>query len=165
MKKLLLVLAAVTLTQNLFAEDVGVAASVALSPAGSFVGRTADVKGSATVTNGTVSAKDIKINLTTIKTGIDLRDKHTQKHMETDKFPEAILVSATGKDGKGQAKINFHGVEKDVQGTYTLAGDKLTANFPIKLKDFGITGIKYMGVGVKDEVKIQVTVPVTKAVK
>jgi polyisoprenoid-binding protein YceI len=101
--------------------------------------------------------------LKNVTTGITLRDEHTKKHLEVDKYPEAVLVSATGKDGKGEGVVKIHGVERSVKGTYEINNDKLTANFPLKLSEFGIEGIKYMGVGVQDEVQLTVTVPVQVA--
>jgi polyisoprenoid-binding protein YceI len=148
-----------------FAEEVGLDAHVSLSPAGSFEAKTKEVKGTATVDGKTVSAKDIKVDLTTVTTGISLRDKHTQKHMETDKYPQAELLNAKGVDGKGEGTIKFHGVEKKVAGTFNVTDGKLIAEFPIKLSEFGITGIRYAGAGVKDEVKVRIVVPASKAVK
>jgi hypothetical protein len=144
-----------------FSAEVGVNAKVSLTPAGGFVAHTKDVQGSATINDGLVSARNIHVKLKSIVTGISLRDVHTQKHMETDRFPDAILVVAKGKAGKGRAKIKFHGIVKTVPGTYSILdeGHFLRAEFPISLKEFGITGIRYMGVGVKDQVKVDVTLP------
>lgn len=146
-----------------YAQQAGMKAEVKLSPAGGFTAATAEVTGEVIQEEGGYKAKDIKVNLKNIKTGIELRDKHTQKHLETDKFPEAILVTAIGKKDKGKAKINFHGKEKIVEGTYKVVSDKfLQANFVIKLSDFNITGIRYMGVGVKDEVPVELVIPIKK---
>jgi hypothetical protein len=134
---------------------------VTLSPAGSFVAKTADVKGEALQQGDTISASNIVVNLNSLKTGIETRDKHTLKHLETDKFPNAILISATGKGGKGQGKIKIKDIEKNISGTYTISGHQLEAEFSLKLSDFKITGIRYMSVGVKDDVKIHVVIPIT----
>ncbi|MFF6464151.1 YceI family protein, partial [Staphylococcus aureus] len=107
-----------------------------------------------------VSAENIVVNLKSLKTGVELRDKHTQKHLETEKFPEAVLLSAKGKGGKGTGKIKIRGVEKDISGVYKVEGKTLKAKFKLKLSDFGIEDINYMGVGVEDEVTLAVTVPV-----
>jgi polyisoprenoid-binding protein YceI len=151
---------AIALSQVSFAQNCEV--DVTLSPAGSFVGKTSSVSGHASLKGDTVVAKGIKVKLTDLKTGISLRDNHTQKHLETEKYPEAELLMGQGKAGKGKAKIKLRGKEKVVDGTYTLSSDKtkLDAKFPIVLSEFGITGIKYMGVGVKDEVMVRVQVPV-----
>ena len=142
--------------------DSNASVEVVLKPAGSFVGKTSEVTGFATQKGGAVSASNITVNLKSLKTGIELRDKHTLKHLEADKFPQAILVSATGKGGKGTGKIKIKGIEKNISGTFEIKGSELEAKFPLSLKDFNITGINYMGVGVKDEVKLTITVPLKK---
>ncbi|ASD63261.1 YceI family protein [Bdellovibrio bacteriovorus] len=133
---------------------------VVLNPMGDFKGKTSDVKGQAVVNGDEVSAENIVVNLKTLKTGVELRDKHTQKHLETEKFPEAVLLSAKGKGGKGTGKIKIRGIEKDISGVYKVEGKTLKAKFKLKLSDFGIEDINYMGVGVEDEVTLAVTVPV-----
>lgn len=132
---------------------------VSLSPAGSFKGKTAEVKGFATQKGAEVSAKNIVVNLKSLKTGVELRDKHTLKHLDTDKYPEAVLISATGKNGKGTGKIRIRGIEKDITGTYKIEGKELLAEFKLNLPDFKITGINYMGAGVEDEVVLHIAVP------
>ncbi|WP_374000207.1 YceI family protein [Bdellovibrio bacteriovorus] len=137
-----------------------VVVDVVLNPMGDFKGKTSDLKGEAIVKGDEVSAQNIVVNLKNLKTGVEVRDKHTQKYLETSKFPEAVLVSATGKGGKGTGKIKIRGVEKDIAGTYKVEGKVLKAVFKLKLSDFGISDINYMGVGVEDEITLNVNVPV-----
>lgn len=158
MKSVVMGLAILCVSSMSFAQSVSV--DVVLNPMGDFKAKTSDVKGFATVKGDEVSASNITVNLKNLKTGVELRDKHTQKHLQTDKFPEAILVSATGKGGKGTGKIKIKGVEKDIAGTYKVEGKTLKAEFKLSLPDFGITDINYMGVGVEDEVKLAVSVPI-----
>lgn len=139
-----------------------VVVDVVLNPMGDFKAKTSDVKGEAVVNGDSVSASNVVVNLKTLKTGVELRDKHTQKHLQTDKFPEAVLISATGKGGKGTGKIKIRGVEKDIQGVYKVDGGFLKAKFKLNLPDFGIEDINYMGVGVEDEVTLNVSIPVKK---
>jgi len=122
--------------------------------------KTKDIKGEATQKGNEVSAQNIIVNLANLKTGIELRDKHTQKHLDVKKFPEAILISATGKDGIGKGRIKIRGIEKDIGGEYKIEGKVLKANFKLKLSDFGIGDINYMGVGVEDEVSLSVDIPI-----
>lgn len=143
--------------------EVGVVAEVALTPAGDFKANIPDVKGEAVSKGESVSAENIVVELKGLKTGMTLRDKHAKdKYLEIEKFPTITLVKAIGKGGKGKGRIKMKGIEKEVEGTYKIAGSELTADFPIKLSDFKIIGIKYMGIGVDDVVKIHVTVPVKK---
>ena len=137
-------------------------ANVVLHPAGSFKLKTAEVKGTATALGDGFEAKDIVVDLRHVETGISLRDNHTKKHLEVEKFPEATLVSAQGKNGKGEGVIKIRGIEQKITGTYEIEDGKLVAHFPVKLSEFKIEGIKYMGVGVDDEVKIDVKIPITQ---
>jgi polyisoprenoid-binding protein YceI len=140
--------------------SASVTVDVNLSPAGSFKGKTSDIKGFVTKKGDEVSARNIVVNLKNFKTGIELRDKHTLKHLETDKYPEAILISATGKKGKGAGKIRIRGIEKEITGTYKINNNELLADFKLNLADFKITNVKYMGAGVDDEVVLHIAVPI-----
>lgn len=137
-----------------------VVVDVVLNPMGDFKAKTSDVKGVATVKGDEVFAENIVVNLKTLKTGVELRDKHTQKYLDTKTHGEAVLISAKGKGGKGKGKIKIKGIEKDIEGVYTVAGKTLKAKFKLKLSDFEIKDINYMGVGVEDEITLLVSVPV-----
>lgn len=132
---------------------------ITLRPAGSFKVKSTEVKGHVVAKGDGVEAKNIVVGLTNVKTGIGLRDEHTRKYLDVQKFPTATLVSATGKAGKGEGVIKIRGIEKKIEGTYKMEASKLVGAFPIKLSDFGITGIKYMGVGVQDEATVHVSIP------
>lgn len=159
MKKLIAIGMMITAT-SAFAQQATV--DVSLRPAGSFKAKTSDVKGAAVQKGAAFEAQNISVDLKNLKTGIDLRDEHTKKHLKVDQFPEAVLVSAKGQNGSGEGVIKIKGIEKKISGTYKVEGTKLIAEFPLTLSDFEITGIKYMGVGVDDEVKLVVEVPVKK---
>lgn len=93
-----------------------------------------------------------------------LRDDHMKKkYLEVDKFPEATLTFGKGKAGKGEGKLNFRGIEKEIKGTYKIIDNKeVEAQFDLNMADFKISGIRYMSMGVKDIVNVTVTVPVKK---
>jgi polyisoprenoid-binding protein YceI len=141
----------------------GVVADVSLTPAGDFKAKMDDVKGEAIVKGDTVEANNVIVNLKSMKTGLPLRDKHgKEKYLEVEKYPNTIGINAKGQNGKGKAMIELRGVKKEVEGTYKIVGNEVLADFPIKLSDFKISGIKYMGVGVDDDVKVHVTLPIKK---
>lgn len=143
--------------------EAGATAAVELFPAGSFKAKTSEVTGEAVLIGDKVTAQSIVVKLKNLKTGISLRDKHaTEKYLEVTKFPDAVLTNATGSGGKGKGKLKIRGIEKEVSGTYKVNGNELTAEFPINLSDYGITGVKYMGVGVNNSVNLAVTVPLVK---
>jgi polyisoprenoid-binding protein YceI len=131
-----------------------------LKPAGSFKVKSTDVKGVVEQKGDHIEAHNIVVGLAKVETGIAMRDEHTRKHLEVDKFPNATLVSATGKGGKGEGTIKIKGIEHKISGTYKIDGGNCIATFPLQLSDYKIEGIKYMGVGVADDVSITVTVPV-----
>lgn len=149
--------AALLLSINLWAQ---VTVDVVLNPMGNFKAKTESISGNAVVNGTDVSAQNIKVDLRTLKTGIELRDKHTQKHLNTTQHPEAILSIAKGKNGKGIGRIKINGQEKEIKGTYKIVGKNLEADFSLNLPDFKITDINYMGVGVEDEVKVHVVIPI-----
>lgn len=158
MKIFLMIWLAVNFSLAAMAQSASI--DVVLNPMGDFKAKTAEVKGEAKVKGDEVSAQNIVVNLKNFKSGVELRDKHTQKYLNTASYPEALLVSATGKGGKGKGKIKIKNVEKDIEGTYKVSGNFLTADFKLKLSEFDIKEINYMGVGVEDEITVHVTLPI-----
>lgn len=135
-----------------------------LSPAGNFVAETSAVKGSVIKNaDGSVTAKDVTVDVNSLKTGIELRDKHLKKRLLSDKYPQAKLVTADGKDGKGTATLEVKGLKKPVEGTYKIEEGFLVADFKMSLAALEINDARYMGVGVKDEVAVTVAVPIRAA--
>lgn len=146
---------------NAFAESSpGLSIDVTLSPAGSFKAETDKIKGQAVKKGSKVAARGIVVDLRSIDTGIALRNEHLQKRLMVDKHPEAVLVKAIGEDGKGDAILKLKGMQLQVKGTYTVTEDLLTAKFKVHLPDLKIQDVRYMGVGVEDDVMVTITVPV-----
>ena len=137
----------------------GVTVAVELSPAGSF-----EIKGKVSGVvkkgkGGKLVAKKLSFKIAKLKTGLDLRDKHTKEKLSMKgKFP-AVIVTAIGKDGKGSGKIKVKGKTKKFKFTYKVEGKMVVAKFPLSLKTFGFTGISYMGIGVQDKVEVTAVVP------
>jgi polyisoprenoid-binding protein YceI len=145
---------------NLFAQ---VTVDVVLNPMGNFNAKTESISGNAVMNGTDVSAQNIKVDLRTLKTGLELRDKHTQKYLNTAQHPEAILSIGKGKNGKGVGRIKINGQEKEIKGTYKVTGKNLQADFNINISEFNIKDVNYMGVGVEDKVKIHVIIPIGAA--
>lgn len=142
------------------AQNVGVVVDVKLSPAGSFKAETAKVKGHAQKTADGVHAENILVDINSLKTGVELRDKHLKERLLSDQFPTAKLIAGHGQNGKGSAELEIKGMKKKVQGQYKISGDKLTAEFKLLMSELDIKNVRYMGVGAKDEITLTVTVPV-----
>lgn len=142
-----------------WADGAGVSVDVKLSPAGSFKAETSKVQGFAYKKGNGVAAENVLIDLKSIKTGIGLRDKHTRERLMVEKFPQAKLIKAEGQNGKGTATIEIKGIKQEVTGTYKVQGNMLQASFPVNLTNLEIKDVRYMGVGVKETVVINVNLP------
>lgn len=153
----------VSLISSAIASTKNLSIDVALSPAGSFTITSSKIKGKVYIdSNGEISAKNIKVPVKTLKTGIELRDNHLKKKLghEKDKKAVLLLVEAKGANGKGKAKFRVLNKEQIVDFTYKKVSERLgEATFSLKLDTFGISGISYMGVGVKNTVNVKVKLP------
>lgn len=115
---------------------------------------------------------EISFNLSSLKTGIGLRDEHMkEKYLQVKTNPVARLALSNlqlpsawtlqnplvgSQTFKG--KLLLHGVEREVTGVYTIENQQLKSNaqFEIKLSDFKIDIPSYLGVKVADSVKVTV---------
>jgi polyisoprenoid-binding protein YceI len=117
----------------------------------------------------------ITVDLTVLKTGIDVRDRHTRDDLDTAHFPlaslrvprAAITLPAAGSRSRGTAsgKLTLHGQSRDVTFTYEIeergGSWSVEAALPIRLADFDIKPRRYLGVGVKDDVEASAKLSVT----
>jgi hypothetical protein len=142
-----------------YAESKGVTIDVGLSPAGSFQITSSKVKGNLSKTGGKIGGKNISVSVRSMKTGIELRDDHMQKRLEPKKYKKIIIEQAIGAKGNGVAIINVKGIKKKIKFVYKEIGSLVKATFKLSLKDFKIKDLRYMGVGVEDEVKVTALVP------
>ena len=130
-----------------------------------FVAETEVVSGSAVLTkNSEIMVNEVSVDLKSLSTSMSLRDDHMKnKYLEVDRFPKATLILGKGKDGVGEGKIKIRDIEKVINGTYKILSDtELEAIFNLNLADFDIKGIRHLGIGVKDLVKVTVVVPYKK---
>ncbi len=124
-------------------------------------------KGQVEIKNGEANG-DFTFNLTSLDTGIELRDKHMKnKYLEVEKFPNAKLkitgLKITDAEIQAGAKKDFvgqltlHGETKEVKGQFEIEKTKkLKASFPITVSDFKIDIPRYMGVTVSETVEIEI---------
>lgn len=138
---------------------------VQLSPAGSFEATSGEINGQVVKEGNNYKAENITIPLKDLKTGIELRDNHMKnKYLEVEKYPVAtIKKAATSENGDFNGEIEIRGVTKPVSGKYKVEGDSLKTEFTVKMSDFNIEKARYMGIGAKDEVKIESTIPILVA--
>jgi polyisoprenoid-binding protein YceI len=136
----------------------------ASGPAGlNIAGKTADMS---IADDGTTIT--ITVPLANIDTGIALRNEHTKKALEADKYPNVTLAvaraalkfPADGAESSGDAKgsLTLHGQSKDVTFHYAAkragATYSVTGSTSINVDDFGVKRPSYLGVTVKPDVGI-----------
>lgn len=132
---------------------------VSLSPAGSFSAISEKAKGNLFKQGDSFTADKISATIESFKTGIDLRDEHFWKHLNSTKHDKAVLTNLKASDGKATADLEVNGVKKPVAMTYKVAGEEIVAMFAVKASQFGLAKAEYLGVGVEDNVKVEVTLP------
>jgi len=143
---------------------------------GSFEAKTSALNGSLALASSSSATYggELSVDLRTLDTGIELRDDHLRnEYLEVGKgegFATAVLsdISLGNVDpGSVQGRAAFtgmlllHGVKKPIAGQADIkrsAGAiRVDAGFPVKLADFGIAKPQYLGVGVKNEVAVKVS--------
>ena len=128
---------------------------------------------------------EIKVPVSSIKTGIELRDNHLQADnwLDAKKFPDAkfVITKVAGAtklkpneavDATVTGKFTIHGVTKDVTATAKVrwipaAGGKpealrVQASFPIKLEDHKVTIPSIVALKVAPEIKVNVELRAVK---
>ena|SRR6185503_14476903 len=126
------------------------------------------------VSSGTLNGS-LTFELDSLETGIALRDRHMKEnYLQTSRHPKAELklsgldvskLPATGDFGPVtlpfQGTLSLHGVERPVSGSARLSrsGEQVnaTAEFPLKLGDFGIEVPSYLGITVAEKVQVKTT--------
>jgi polyisoprenoid-binding protein YceI len=140
---------------------------VPLKPGGAFSATTPSLRGTLILEPAKPArlTGEISMDLTTIDTGIGLRNQHLrEKYLEVAKgkgFDRAVLSAIHLNDADGEAfegrtafsgTLLLHGVLHPVEGTAEIRRDglgrRVRAEFPLVLTDFGITPPEYLGVGV-----------------
>jgi len=147
-----------------------------LTIGGSFEARAEGVTGRLAVKSAQPAAYEgeLTLPLSSLDSGIDLRNEHMKNnYLEIGRgpgFDTAVLsgitladLDAAGVGGKTRfsGNLTVHGVMRRVEGTAEIKRSdtsvKVTARVPVRLADFGIPAPRYLGVGVRDEVQVTVS--------
>lgn len=149
----------IALGANAYAQKVSF--RVNLSPVGSFVAESEKIEGTVLSAGDKLTVESATLPLESLKSGVDLRDEHMKKkYFEVEKFPAAKITAVEGTQGKFKGTLEVHGVSKPIEGTYEISGNVVTAKFKTKISDFGIPKASYLGIGAKDDVAVEVSLPV-----
>ncbi len=142
-----------------------------LTVGGSFEAKTKNLSGDVTPASDEQGAVRgaLKVELQTLETGIGIRDRHMKNnYLEVEKGPgfatatiEDIRVEKLEGKTVFTAMLSLHGQKKKVSGAAELQQKdgkiRVQAQFPVKVSEFEIPAPTYLGVGVKDEIQIKVS--------
>jgi polyisoprenoid-binding protein YceI len=142
-----------------------------LTVGGSFEARTKSIQGQlvAGENRSGTAAGTVRVDLQTLETGIGIRDRHMRDtYLEVNKAPEfgvATIEQIRIEKLEGKTPFNatlvLHGQRKEISGTAELKPQggriRIEAQFPIQVSQFAIAKPTYLGVGVKDELQVTVT--------
>jgi polyisoprenoid-binding protein YceI len=154
------------------------------APLEKVVGKTQTVTGiiEPVVATGSGSGRaEIHVDMQSLKTGIELRDRHMRENrLETAKFPEAVFVltrldipGGALSDGVRTAvsvtgNLTLHGVTKEISPeTYLTLLDggarmRVESKFAMQMKDYGMTLPQFLVMRLSDEQRISVDLMTTR---
>ena len=125
--------------------------------------------------DGTKITGDLTFDMTSLNSGIGMRDEHMkEKYLEVEKYPQAKLhltevtlpakwsaKTPVVKEAAFRGELTMHGQTKPVSGKFDLDGDASSlsakADFEINIAEFGVEIPKYLGITVKNEVPVELT--------
>ena len=151
-----------------------------LTVGGLFETKTTSITGTVAVEGGTPSSLsgELSVDLATLDTGIDLRNTHLrEKYLEVGRGAEfaTAVLSGVRLDKAGSptfrgptpftATLLLHGTRRPVAGQAEIQNEgsdvRVVASFPVRIDDYGIAPPRYLGVGVKNEVQVKISLVVT----
>ena len=154
-----------------------------LTVGGSFNAVTTALSGTLrrTAPSGTDYSGELRVDLTTLDSGIELRNSHLRdNYLEVERGPEFreavlsdIVLADPLPDGAGRhdtafsGTLSLHGVQRPIEGDVELRRRdgrmRGSATFSLSLEAFGIPPPRYLGVGVRDTVEVAVAFDATPA--
>lgn len=136
-------------------------------PLHSFVGTSDHLAGKVSLPDSTI---DFYLDLTTLDTGNDKRDKDMRETLETEKYPFAEFfgklvsgfdsTSSEPQQVRVQGEFKIHNVTKDItiDGTLQQTGEglKVEASWILNLKDYNIEPPGILFYRVDEEIDVQI---------
>ncbi|HXY39242.1 MAG TPA: YceI family protein [Vicinamibacteria bacterium] len=171
------------------ADDVGSAWQVSrgdvrvvcpMTVGGSFEAKTSSLSGTLTLSapRPATFSGTLAVDLRSLDSGIGLRNEHLRdNYLEVGKgsgYEQAVLSdirldgdsAVQGRTGFS-GKLQLHGTTREVKGQAEVHRDgnsvRVDASFPVSVSDYGIPKPQYLGVGVRNEVQVKVSLVATPA--
>ena len=149
-----------------------------LTVGGSFDAVTSQISGALRLENAGAAGLvgKVRVRLDSLDTGMELRNAHLREtYLEVDRgeeFREAVLTAGElaepfpsgvrGHETRFEGLLSLHGVERRVEGEARLVRReghlRVEAEFELSLAEFAIPPPRYLGVGVRDELRISITI-------
>lgn len=108
------------------------------------------------------------VAVNSINTGKGMKNKHavSDKWFDAEKYPN-ITFKSNSVSKQGDAFIvtgimNIHGVSKEMTIPFSFNDNSFSSQFSVNRMDFGVGTMEGMSKKVSNEIKLDVTIPVTK---
>jgi polyisoprenoid-binding protein YceI len=146
-----------------------------LTIGGNFEAKTTALSGGVTPAAGGALTGTLAVELVKLETGITLRDRHLRNnYLEVQKGPDFLVakfdnIKVERLSGKTtfKGKLTLHGQQRDISGTADVQQDgkgyRVDATFLLSIAAFQIPKPTYLGVGVSDEITINVNLTASPA--
>lgn len=118
--------------------------------------------------NLSASKCNFTIPVASINTGNGTKNKHavSDKWFNAAKYPKIqFSSSAFKKSSMGylvSGIMEIHGIKKEITIPFTFINDQFVAKFSVNRLDYGIGTMKGMSKKVSNEIKLDITIPVSK---
>ena len=114
------------------------------------------------------SSFSFTVAVNSINTGKGMKNKHavSSKWFDAEKYPNITFSSkSVTQKGNGYSvtgTMTIHGVAKEMTIPFTFNGNAFSSKFSVNRMDFGVGTMKGMSKKVSNEIKLDVTIPVSK---
>jgi len=108
------------------------------------------------------------VEVNSINTGNGMKNKHAKsdKWFDAEQFPniefQSTKFSKTESGYSVTGKLKMHGVEKEITIPFTFKNDVFASNFSVNRLDYGVGTMKGSAKKVSNEIKLDISIPVTK---
>lgn len=108
------------------------------------------------------------VAVNSINTGKGMKNKHavSDKWFDAETYPNITFKSSSvSKEGdayKVTGIMSIHGVSKEMTIPFAFNNNSFSSQFSVNRLDFGVGTMKGMSKKVSNEIKLDVTIPVTK---
>lgn len=110
----------------------------------------------------------VSVDVSSITTGNGMKNKHAKsdKWFDAKQFPTINFTSGKFSKTPGgynvEGTLDLHGVKKTVNIPFTFSNNTFTGSFSVNRLDYGVGTMEGMSKKVSNEIKIDISVPVSK---